>query len=87
MTAPKVVTTGQPVVGHIHENGTTVTVGTFRPLDNDTVLVSLSQLYNFIRSVSELVRDHVCVCMCVCVCVCVCAVSYTHLTLPTSVYV
>ena len=51
MTAPKVVTTGQPVVGHIHENGTTVTVGTFRPLDNDTVLVSLSELYNFIRSV------------------------------------
>ena len=28
-----------------------------------------------------------CVCSCVCVCVCVCAVSYTHLTLPTSVYV
>ena len=29
----------------------------------------------------------VCVCACVCVCVCVWAVSYTHLTLPTSVAV
>ena len=42
LTAPKVVTPGQPVVGNIQENGTTVFVGTFRPLDNDTVLVSLS---------------------------------------------
>ena len=30
-------------------------------------------------------RVCVCMCVCVCVCVCVCAVSYTHLTLPTTV--
>ena len=35
------------------------------------------------------VRAYVCVCVCLCACVCmyvcVCAVSYTHLTLPTTV--
>ncbi|XP_076438556.1 uncharacterized protein LOC143277563 [Babylonia areolata] len=36
--APLVLTPNHPVVGHVGENGTTVTVGAFRPLDNDTVL-------------------------------------------------
>ncbi|KAK7105719.1 hypothetical protein V1264_017063 [Littorina saxatilis] len=36
--APKVLTPNQPVTGHVAFNGTIVTVGTTRPMDNNTVL-------------------------------------------------
>ena len=43
----------------------------------------------FVFVIAGFVCECVCVCVrvCVCVCVCVCAVSYTHLTLPTSLRV